>query len=143
MHESKRIRDCTDGTSNTVIIAEQSGSTNNVENSNNPLGGWHGSANFTSTNWNAGSTLPLAAGGSWYMAGLSSLRYAPNAYFQSGAPVPAASEYSANTVLNSFHTGGIHVLLTDGSVRFVSDNVDMNTLRQLCVCDDGNVIGEF
>ncbi|HAW28833.1 MAG TPA: prepilin-type cleavage/methylation domain-containing protein, partial [Planctomycetaceae bacterium] len=36
-----------------------------------------------------------------------------------------------------------HAVLTDGSVRFISENIDMETLRQLCVRDDGKVVGEY
>jgi len=39
--------------------------------------------------------------------------------------------------------GGIHALLTDGAVRFISENIDMDTLRQLSMRADGQVIGEF
>ncbi|QGQ22027.1 DUF1559 domain-containing protein [Gimesia benthica] len=42
---SKRMRDCTDGTSNTIVIGEQSGNVNGREESANPLGGWHGWVN--------------------------------------------------------------------------------------------------
>ena len=31
----------------------------------------------------------------------------------------------------------------DGSVTFISENIDMETLRQLCVRDDGKVVGEY
>jgi hypothetical protein len=142
--ESKRFRDCIDGTSNTIILGEQSGQVNGRERSANALGGWHGYANVGGASaWNAGSTLPLSSGGYWYTAGLTTVRYPPNAYWRSGAPTPAGSQYSANTLLNSFHTGGIHAVLADGSVRFISENIDMHTLRCLCVRDDGQVIGEF
>lgn len=53
------------------------------------------------------------------------------------------SAYAGNTILNSFHPGGIHVLLADGSVRFVTDSLNFTTLTQLCVRDDGNVLAEF
>ena len=44
----------------------------------------------------------------------------------------------------SFHTGGVNALLADGSVRFVSDNVDnANIWRALATARGGEVIGEF
>tara|TARA_R110002111_G_scaffold262504_1_gene338974 strand:- start:163906 stop:164976 length:1071 start_codon:yes stop_codon:yes gene_type:complete len=139
--ESSRIRDCTDGTSNTIIVAEQSGQVNGSDKSANALGAFHGIANAP---WNAGTTLPFPSSvGSTYPSGITTVRYSPNAFRRSGAPSPAASNYSFNTVLNSMHVGGIHVLLADGAVRFVGDNVDFTTLAQLCSKDDGQVIGEF
>ena len=43
----------------------------------------------------------------------------------------------------SFHTGGAHALLGDGSVRFLSENMDTQTIRRLCARADGEVVGEF
>lgn len=43
----------------------------------------------------------------------------------------------------SLHTGGCHALLGDGGVRFISENVDYNTIRRLANPKDGEVIGEF
>jgi prepilin-type N-terminal cleavage/methylation domain-containing protein len=43
----------------------------------------------------------------------------------------------------SQHVGGVHLLLCDGSVRFVSDNVDRVTWRALSTRSGGEVIGEF
>jgi prepilin-type N-terminal cleavage/methylation domain-containing protein/prepilin-type processing-associated H-X9-DG protein len=140
---AKRMRDCTDGTSNTMILAEQSGRVNNTERSANALGGWHGIANAASTAWNGGMPLSTVTGGYYYPAGLTTVRYPPNAYKMSGAPTPAATQYSANTVINSFHDGGIHILMTDGSVRFLADNISFDTLTSLSVRDDARIVGEF
>ncbi|MEQ8638925.1 DUF1559 domain-containing protein [Gimesia maris] len=140
---SRRFRDCTDGTSNTIILAEQSGLVNGTQKSANALGAWHGWANASLSTWNAGTTLPMASGGYYYAAGTTTVRYPPNAYWKTGAPTQGASAYSANTILNSHHVGGVHAVLTDGSVRFLSENIDMETLRQLCVRDDGKVVGEY
>ena len=41
------------------------------------------------------------------------------------------------------HVGGVHVLLADGSVRMLSDNMDFATLCRLAVRDDGQPVGEF
>ncbi len=53
--------------------------------------------------------------------------------------------YLANNDDNAFsyHTGGAQFLLADGSVRFVSENVDMPTYSALFSMNGGEVVGEF
>ncbi len=41
------------------------------------------------------------------------------------------------------HTGGLHALLADGSVRFVSSSVDVKTRHSLMTIDAGDAVGEF
>ncbi len=48
-----------------------------------------------------------------------------------------------NTVLNSFHPGGIQVGLADGSVRFLAETINMVTLLKLGSGDDGEPVGDF
>ncbi len=43
----------------------------------------------------------------------------------------------------SRHTGGVQSVLCDGSVRFVSENVDKLTWRALGSSEDAQVVGEF
>jgi len=43
----------------------------------------------------------------------------------------------------SGHTGGIQTLLLDGSVRFVSENINLQTWQALGTIRKGEVIGEF
>ena len=137
----KKFKDCTDGASNIMIVGEQSGQVaGGIEISANALGAWHGWANgnFDTTD------LPSVGGGSGgssgtYTAGLTTIRDAPNSFWNSGS----RSQYSSNTVINSFHEGGIQVVLADGSVRFISENINFTTLTRLAVRDDGNVLGEF
>lgn len=50
---------------------------------------------------------------------------------------------SANIPFNSTHPGGAQFLLGDGSVRFVSENINFATLARLCTRDDGQPIGDF
>lgn len=54
-----------------------------------------------------------------------------------GLPVYAA------VTARSFHVGLVNVLLMDGSVRGVSDNINLATWRNLSDRNDGNVVGEF
>ena len=43
----------------------------------------------------------------------------------------------------SLHTGGAHVVLGDGTVRFLSENIDISTLTWLCRSGDNQTVGEF
>ncbi len=43
----------------------------------------------------------------------------------------------------SAHTGGVQIALVDGSVRFVSDSIDLAIWRSLATRQGGEVIGEF
>lgn len=42
-----------------------------------------------------------------------------------------------------YHKGGFNVLLCDGAVRFVSERIAKDTLRNLITRDDGNAVGRF
>ena len=44
---------------------------------------------------------------------------------------------------SSKHVGGVHVQMADGSVRFVSDNINLATWRALGSRNGSEVIGEF
>jgi prepilin-type N-terminal cleavage/methylation domain-containing protein len=44
---------------------------------------------------------------------------------------------------SSWHVGGGHLLLADGSVRFISENTDLLTQQRLGSTYDGGVLGEF
>lgn len=41
------------------------------------------------------------------------------------------------------HTGGLNTLLADGSVRFLSFNLDQNVRRALMTIDAGDTVGDF
>ena len=44
---------------------------------------------------------------------------------------------------SSWHVGGATFAMADGSVRFLSENMDLNTLINLSTKSDGQVLGEF
>lgn len=54
----------------------------------------------------------------------------------------AGATYAAVTS-RSWHIGIVNSLLMDGSVRSISENIDLGTWRNLGARNDGNVIGEF
>ncbi len=137
----------TDGSSNTMMIGEQSGYLTKNEDNRTAVPGsgmWMGTKN---------SRVPTG-NGTWSSTGthssgvssqdmrcynLTTVRQGPN------PPVTANWQLasSCNTPIASAHTGGAHLLLGDGAVRFVSANVDLTTFKRLADRNDGNVVGEF
>jgi len=71
---------------------------------------------------------------------------AQNAADTSGYEGSRSGRATAEPLWHGFgsdHAGGAQFLLGDGSVRFISQNVDRNTYSRLGTIRDGNVIGEF
>ena len=81
------------------------------------------------------------------MFNLTFINYPPNFVKTPGNGVlPNAgigNNFGANNGLYSPHSGGVQVVLADGAVRFIGENVDMLTLRRACTRDDGEELGEF
>lgn len=71
----------------------------------------------------------------------------PWPYGGAGAPASCGSWYVYQdqrlNSISSNHTGGAHVVLGDGSVRFLSDSMSQVTLGYLCQRADGQTLGEF
>jgi prepilin-type processing-associated H-X9-DG protein len=51
--------------------------------------------------------------------------------------------HAPNRILLSSHSGGANVGFCDGSVRFLSNHLDLLTLKRLCTRDDGLAVGSF
>ncbi|MDB5336920.1 MAG: hypothetical protein JWN70_2539 [Planctomycetaceae bacterium] len=51
--------------------------------------------------------------------------------------------WDANSGMASFHVGGAHALMGDGSVRFLSNNIDFFTFNYIGGKSEGQVVGEF
>jgi hypothetical protein len=88
-------------------------------------------------------TMTLASGASAvpYASGITTVRRQQNWYWASGATNPDAYTGSNNTLLNSFHPGGIHVMLADGATRFLNETIELDTLYRLSCKEDGMVAG--
>ncbi len=154
-----RIAEITDGTSNTMMVGEQSappppGSGTNLRIASDSSGIWIGgknprvpngpgtwahSADGRSGTHNQGNS-PIGNGGrDMRNFNITTVRQSPN-------PLGLANfqlEMACNTPLKSQHPGGIMILLCDGSVRFIPDGINLQTLYNLADRDDGNPVGEF
>ena len=134
----KSMRDCTDGTSNTLLVGEMSYYVFN------PITGAKADRR-PGRNWG------------WHMGGLSgwrdwaphtnnvTLRYPPN--FKCDWTVTQgvddwtawADASPANPPLTSAHPGGVNVLRVDGSVNFMSDTIDVESMTLQAIRNDGLV----
>ena len=132
-----RFGDVMDGTSNTMIVSEIRVG-HPMDTSTNAVGGVCPQPGVTIAN-------PSQRGYSWMYA--DTIRnWAYNTIYPPNSPL---SECNVNTggefigAARSFHTGGVHALLGDGTVRFVSENLDLTTWRRVGNRADGAVVGEF
>lgn len=149
-NEVVTVAQCTDGLSNTVAIGEQAanvGLNKNIDPRNTYYGGWAGSpfnaagtGSLPISSWNCpGGTAALDI----WSNGATTVRYQNNYRATASMPAGASAPYDTNRPLSSPHVGGIHVLMGDGAVRFVSDSLNFTVFQQLCVRDDGMVVSEF
>jgi prepilin-type N-terminal cleavage/methylation domain-containing protein len=115
-----RIADIKDGTSNAVALIEQC-----REKYNGALGGWSYRCHV-----NIGVDLSWVPINRWDYPPLSG----------QNVLVGRLGQWAT---AGSLHTGGCHVLLADGAVRFLSENIDGVTRQRLATISDNQPIGEF
>ncbi|WP_373649100.1 DUF1559 domain-containing protein [Schlesneria sp. DSM 10557] len=134
------LRDCTDGSSNTMAFGEYS---HKAPGQNYGSLGSHHDATHA---WAMGYTFYNCTGrGGDYAYGLRVIAYPPNsrAYRQYAWTEVPVHNTITKAALKSGHVGGVHTLLCDGSVRFISDSIDLTTYKNLADRADGNALGEF
>jgi prepilin-type N-terminal cleavage/methylation domain-containing protein len=140
------FRDITDGTTNQMLMVEQSGYLYKNEDNRTSIpssGPWMGTKNPRVPNgngtWSSNGAVGTGGTTDTRCYCITTIRQTPN------PPVTAAwqQQSNCNNPAASAHTGGAHVMLGDGSIRFISNNVDLTTFKRLADRDDGNPIGEF
>lgn len=127
-----KIRDITDGTSNTIAFSERT-TVNDADGTNHRGGVWAGVTHPCPTNgFDNIRNFTIQARVGWSMINGSGYQFGPS----------------------SLHVGGAHFLLADGRVRFISENIDASnnpttissatsTYFKLAIINDKQVIGEF
>lgn len=135
-----KIADVLDGTSNTIAMSERC----NKRSGGNSTVVRGGVAASTATS--PPSTCAATATGMYYNSGVSMIRPTDvPAMWTDGSPhcsgftttlppnSPSCSNstnYVADSIISasSYHEGGVHVLMADGAVRFVSNNINTGNL---------------
>jgi len=120
-----KFRDITDGTSNTVFLTETR--------DDNAMVWIDGTGACVMSRWvDETATNPLFGGAT------NGINHTP--YFEVGTlSNPLNYVYGPS----SMHVGGAHHLLADGAVRFISQNISVNTYDALATRAGGEVVVEF
>lgn len=124
---TRRMGDVTDGTTNTILVGELAGRNSIyrdgklVSGSGNSGGGWGDILN--GEHWLTGSLYDGTGTSGPCVINCTNERSRGGAY--------------------SFHTGGAQILLCDGSVRFISENMRNITFAQMIPPNDGHVVTDF
>jgi len=139
-NSSVRMADIIDGTSNVLMVGERASEHDFVNGMPgvNAQSTWYAAipgamrpaGMMMPSMMEAHPSLVLGHVGQGAMMGMMQMHHTPN---------------TTNHIVNfsSRHTGGMQFLLSDGSVHFLSENIDYNTFRFLGQRADGNVLGEF
>jgi prepilin-type N-terminal cleavage/methylation domain-containing protein/prepilin-type processing-associated H-X9-DG protein len=138
------IRDCTDGTSNVMLVGEV-GDFVRQANGTSPQdyrpGRQHGWGMGCAGNNNSNSAVPNNSNGRVFNT--TSLRYSINqrgSFANNTCSDGVCQNAGNNHPLVSAHPGGVQVLLADGSVHFLADNTTTQVLARLAGKSDGQVV---
>lgn len=144
---SVKLRDITDGASNTIMVGEQSdwgvnSSGQDVDiRGSGEWGTWLGPGAEGRPNRPVpGETYPFSS--TPWARNITTIRYP----IDNVTEIPSTGgnhRDGVNNSIQSIHAGGAFVLRADGGVSFLSSSLDQTTLINLSIRDDGKILGEF
>ncbi len=111
----------TDGSASTLFVGEKALTTSEL-------------------GWMSGTRATLRNTGTKLNHNLQQLR---NQFGQPNGAVPANVGPEFVGGFSSYHTGGAHFAIGDGSVRFISENIDEKLYRHLANRSDGEILTDF
>jgi prepilin-type N-terminal cleavage/methylation domain-containing protein/prepilin-type processing-associated H-X9-DG protein len=146
-----RITDITDGTSNTLLMAESLRGNNVQSMASQPEDprrqyasfGGSGNPSLMSEGFCAGATRWAGTRGSTWLWGREFNVCFTTTHLPNHLITDCANNGAGYYKASSAHTGGVSVLLADGSVRFVSNTVQLAVWRAASTRTGGEVPGNF
>jgi hypothetical protein len=136
----------TDGASNTVTVIESAGNpdpygpTKNIMNTTQLTSGNNGADFMPLVN----GVLAYAGGTGWADPGrVSGVQgCSSDGTLRAGTPLRPLNACNDSEGY-SFHVGGMHAVMADGSVRFVSDNIDARLWAAVITRGGGEIVSDF
>lgn len=125
-----KIADVRDGMSNTILVGESY--TDTYSKDGQQMDYWNIGSPQTG-GWNPGGT-----GGTEYSEGLGSTGPKMNSRLD-----PTMPGEIMEISFGSYHVGGAHFCLGDGTVRFISENIDIRVYQGLGTRSGKEVLGDF
>jgi len=133
----------TDGSSNAIVVGERyTPNAGGQASIGQPVGHgiWAGAPNPATVDGYAAIFGDTAV--STTTSNNSATPFAPTSYRINGNNNGVAIR-GQTSGFGSLHVGGCHFLIGDGTVRYISENIDTTIYRNLGTINDGNPIGEF
>jgi len=131
----------TDGTSNTMMVGEQSDHLRNA--ANQPIPGSFGAITSQGPHgWTMGAgNANVGTAYNDRHFNCTTVRHMINQRGLTDSGGTGTSNNTGNNIpLSSGHSGGVNVLLGDGSVRFLRDSTPLATLANLAAREDGQTV---
>ncbi|HYM98545.1 MAG TPA: DUF1559 domain-containing protein, partial [Aestuariivirgaceae bacterium] len=126
--QSVRAAVITDGTSNTLMVAERCQAIQ-----------WHYAPATVERDWHRGGWVTGFVGGSVTFANLRGI----NVPLKDLNATTTSTQVLISQSFGSNHPGGINALLSDGSVRTITYTVDRGVFLNVARRDDGNPVGDL
>jgi prepilin-type N-terminal cleavage/methylation domain-containing protein len=146
MNQSRRLRDVVDGLSSTIMFYESAGRAHwYVRNIKSP-GGSDQSLNYASYVFGK-STEPWCSNTNhgWIETSVldedpSTGRVSVNGWFLGNEIINLSNWFGS---AYSFHQGGVHIAMGDGSIRFLSESIHRDLINALTSSDGSDTPGDF
>ncbi|MDY0168319.1 MAG: DUF1559 domain-containing protein [Thermoguttaceae bacterium] len=130
-HNSRvKVEHVQDGSSNVFLLGETKYMPTPAHRPSGGHGGWASGPLF----WSSGTNPYLLA------AVVDQINVLPGSGGHPNSVVPDMF-FKMSRLFGSFHPGGCHFAMADGSVHFVSENTDLAVLQQVAVRNDGLPLG--